>query len=268
METPGCEVDLRRICKVYYPARSHRRLFCPRQGYISGLTLIELLTVVALIGILVALLLPALKNAREVGRSTVCVSNLRQLAMTCLLYAQEHKGVLPYYAYNAAISFWGVRWTEFDSALSRYLYEDAESREIKFEVFQCPSDNVEREYTGWFGTPMIPRSYGMNLYISTRWGYGVGANNLSTIEDPSGTWLLGECHLPQKYICRASASMFVICPDTIHHTLEYQGTFYVHRRGSNWAFCDGHVEWIPGDAVPDVPDTLVASGMWTPVAGD
>lgn len=56
----------------------------PRQG----LTLIELLVVVAIIGTLVGLLLPAVSSAREAGRRTICLSNLRQLAIGCLQHEQ------------------------------------------------------------------------------------------------------------------------------------------------------------------------------------
>ncbi len=51
--------------------------------------------VVAIIMLLAAMLLPALRNAKERGRSTVCLGNLRQLGMSSLLYAQDYADWLP-----------------------------------------------------------------------------------------------------------------------------------------------------------------------------
>lgn len=58
-------------------------------------TLIELLTVVAILAVLVAILLPALQNARETGRSAGCLSNLRQLGIEFPAFAANHDGMLP-----------------------------------------------------------------------------------------------------------------------------------------------------------------------------
>jgi prepilin-type N-terminal cleavage/methylation domain-containing protein/prepilin-type processing-associated H-X9-DG protein len=55
----------------------------------NGFTLIELLVVVAIISVLVALLLPALTQARESSRMVVCLSNLRQLGMAAGFYAEN-----------------------------------------------------------------------------------------------------------------------------------------------------------------------------------
>src|ERR1051325_3565247 len=59
-------------------------------------TLVELLVVIAIVAILAALLLPALNNAKEQGRSTLCKNNMRQLTLGILLYADENDFYLPW----------------------------------------------------------------------------------------------------------------------------------------------------------------------------
>ncbi|MEE8452584.1 MAG: DUF1559 domain-containing protein [Thermoguttaceae bacterium] len=57
----------------------------------AGFTLVELLVVITIIGILIALLLPAIQAAREAGRRTTCKNNVGQLSKACALHLERHK---------------------------------------------------------------------------------------------------------------------------------------------------------------------------------
>jgi len=59
----------------------------------NGFTLVELLVVVAIIGVLASLLLPAVQRAREAGRKTVCTNNMRQIGLAILNFEQAHKAL-------------------------------------------------------------------------------------------------------------------------------------------------------------------------------
>ncbi|EIQ00537.1 prepilin-type N-terminal cleavage/methylation domain-containing protein [Opitutaceae bacterium TAV1] len=61
----------------------------------TAFTLIELLTVIAIIGILAAIIIPTVGKVRESARTATCLSNMRQLANAMQLYANDNKGILP-----------------------------------------------------------------------------------------------------------------------------------------------------------------------------
>jgi prepilin-type N-terminal cleavage/methylation domain-containing protein len=58
-------------------------------------TLVEVLVVIAIIGAMVALLLPAVQSARAAARRTQCASSMRQLGIATHQYADTHRGDFP-----------------------------------------------------------------------------------------------------------------------------------------------------------------------------
>lgn len=96
----------------------------------SGFILMELLIVIAIIGILAAILLPALARSRESARRASCANNLMQLGMALHMYAREHEGMFP----------WSGGKQQADSL--KLLYTEYVPN---IETFICPSQSRNKE---------------------------------------------------------------------------------------------------------------------------
>ena len=119
----------------------------------SGFTLIELLVVIAIIAILAAILFPAFARARENARRASCQSNMKQLGLSFMQYAQDFDEKLPVTAKNtfaAGIPITGAHWPS-------YVYPYVKSTQI----FKCPSDSTKD------ALPNQVVSYGYNRNIPT-----------------------------------------------------------------------------------------------------
>jgi prepilin-type N-terminal cleavage/methylation domain-containing protein len=115
----------------------------------TGFTLVELLVVVAIIGVLVSLLLPALKKARDSALTVSCESQLRQIGFSLTCYVNDNNGFLPQRAYTYIHPVWGPRNHGYPEALvlSGYVsMEVAWSEQNPAQglgLFRCPAFPAE-----------------------------------------------------------------------------------------------------------------------------
>jgi prepilin-type N-terminal cleavage/methylation domain-containing protein len=165
-----------------------------RRKSCRGFTLVELLVVIAIVSLLIALLLPAVQQAREAARRSQCSNNLKQLGIALHNYASTFDSLLPpgYNAYTAAGGFngWGWGTVILPQIDQKNLYSSlAKSNpsidgglmglttaaptpmtiEMSVSTFRCPSDSGANviAVTTVGGSPVLssPVNLGRSNYI-------------------------------------------------------------------------------------------------------
>jgi type II secretory pathway pseudopilin PulG len=106
-----------------------------------GLTLVELLVVIFIIGVLIAVLLPAVQNAREASRALTCKSNLRQIGLAVASYESAYSGIETHQPLHALLPF-----VEHERLLE-FLQDRTNTNDFNNQVsgptiYVCPSDSL------------------------------------------------------------------------------------------------------------------------------
>ena len=184
-------------------------------------TLIELLVVVAIIAILLSILLPSLKKAREATKNAVCKSNQSQLGKAFLLYVKNNEEKYPYGERPAGglVSSWEWRIGEYTGVefTKEQILSNSWISPVNNVILKCPSDPHEIS-TSKIG---FPRSYMTN---SVNFWY-TGAGKLGVI----GSWT-------SRSLSQIKSSTLLLAEDSNNHDYKVQG--------SSWASAMGQFDWI------------------------
>jgi prepilin-type N-terminal cleavage/methylation domain-containing protein/prepilin-type processing-associated H-X9-DG protein len=182
----------------------------------SAFTLIELLVVIAIIAILAAILFPVFAQAREKARSVSCLSNVKQLTLGWVMYAQDYDENFPQWNWACSSSSanagdCGSNPLTPNDATS--LWANAIYPYVKnTQVFKCPSDARSTDqqigsWRGWFNvsaptaTPITPTGvnpviYNQGKFIPITYGANepltVNFPNLAAIDKPADTLLISD----------------------------------------------------------------------------
>jgi prepilin-type N-terminal cleavage/methylation domain-containing protein/prepilin-type processing-associated H-X9-DG protein len=166
-----------------------------------GFTLVELLVVISIIGVLVGLLLPAINAAREAGRRTTCVNNMKQLTLSIHTYAGEFNDCLPPCNFSRVVNaqtgataqggafYVLLPYYESGSVFKDYTIDRPDcgylgAQYVPLPVHVCPSDPTQRNGVSALDNKSATGNYSLNSAV-------FGASNTFNLMNKSSPYKLG-----------------------------------------------------------------------------
>ncbi|HEC02142.1 MAG TPA: DUF1559 domain-containing protein [Phycisphaerales bacterium] len=220
-----------------------------------GFTLIELLVVIAIVALLMGILVPVLRKAREQGKDVVCQNNMRQIGLAANFYAEHYDLYIPRSAE------WGGDIKPWFQLFMPFLAQKAVGDDYRsVDIFRCPS-YPDKEQTV---------CYVVNGWRSGNSGGGGMqrvATKLTACERPASTIYLADNEDgPWRTIIKKATDRDVTRCDVFREShlpmsenRDITGGRRVararHKNGCNNLYLDWHVEWMAAEAM--------TSDMWS-----
>lgn len=189
---------------------------------VDGFTLVELLVVIAIMSLLMALLAPALRNARDQAKSIVCMSNLKQLGLAMTCYTNDFDGsFVPYY--DSVIS---IPWPQILSQRQHLFPVDS-------GIQACPSlrGSASAASGAW-----VHYAYNhLHIGSSFRYDGSFTPARFSDIAQPLATILLLDAYRPD-----VPSGYYIVIDAVSGPSLPHAR----HNGGLNICWVDGHVSYM------------------------
>jgi prepilin-type N-terminal cleavage/methylation domain-containing protein/prepilin-type processing-associated H-X9-DG protein len=218
----------------------------------KGFTLIELLVVIAIIAILAAILFPVFAQAREKARQTTCTSNVKNLGLAVMMYAQDYDETYPPLWYAAGDGHW-------PNTVRPYIGQggsDPTGKKWTKGIMVCPSAVLKEP--GW----SYAMSEALGVYDAKLNGYRSFA--MATISSPARVLMIAEAPQVKEW---GQASIQISGPANcwggpLGNGVDVKGYAdvdpipqsatancssalprYRHNSGALIAWADGHASW-------------------------
>lgn len=216
-------------------------------------TLIELLIVISIIAILSALLLPALKSAREKTKQISCASNLKQFGTANMMYAQDHND---YFPVNNEVR--GMLW---DWQLSTYVNYDWNALLAhystpggNFSIYHCPSGKPVTDRTNYSS-----RGYGYNnnVFDGSKGKIGQINNSSKLVLMTDGSYGVDMDYIEGYTYCGISNASRINCYSVNTSGVPTGGwciITYRHNSRASVLFADAHVDCRKRSNYYDTPE--------------
>ena len=227
----------------------------------KAFTLIELLVVIAIIAILAAILFPVFARARENARKISCLSNLKQIGLGVMQYAQDYDEKYPSIGNGCGPFTYCAGW--------QYLVQPYVK---STQIFKCPSNTNERiSYRADGSLPPISNDYLANGADSS-WNYGnaAGARGPFGPTDSAGE-PLADIQAPAQLIMIVEGDI-AGKPDDNKEAWEFDivkaadvnSLWSKHLSFGNYIFADGHAKALKPFATvsQEIPGGTSSVNMW------
>ncbi len=201
----------------------------------SGFTLIELLVVIAIIAILAAILFPVFAKARAKARQTSCLSNVKQISLALMMYAQDYDECYPHVDHTTGYDWW---WP-----LQAYVKNA--------QLFRCPAykaNPATEPETDYVLNALFAHGSSMGTFQEPAQQIAIAVRRPGCPESDYHPW-------PDDGASWANLSAY--------SEFEAHIATAIHNDGSNYGFADGHAKWYKWEStLGSNPPGMHNTGWW------